>query len=159
MYQFFLLHLTQLYNIYGRYYQQCNIPLPTRARHPLQLVGLMIFFNKWGTVYSSHCEQPRGLLVMFFYSIQHVMLCHFISQTQISQNLRCYKIFIIFLLRADYRTISGHQGHRLDDNSFKGVVAMFAHLVIGMFRYLDSHHSSQLLKLFPVSKRKILESY
>ncbi|XP_020625773.1 focal adhesion kinase 1-like [Orbicella faveolata] len=50
---------------------------------------------------------------------------------------------------ADYRTISGHQGHRLDDNSFKGVAAMFAHLVIGMFRYLDSHHSSQLLKLFP----------
>ena len=48
--------------------------------------------------------------------------------------------------------ISGYQGHRLDDNSLKGVVAMFAHLVMGMFRYLDSHRSGQLLKLFPVSK-------
>ena len=55
--------------------------------------------------------------------------------------------------------ISGHHGHRLDENSLKGVVSMFAHLVIGMFRYLDSHHSSQLLKLFPVSKRKIFHEF
>ena len=47
--------------------------------------------------------------------------------------------------------IPDHQGHRLDDNSLKGVVAMFAHLVIGMFRYLDSHRSAQSLKHFPVS--------
>ena len=47
--------------------------------------------------------------------------------------------------------ITGHQGHDLDDNSFKGVVATFARLVLGMFRYLDSHRSGQLLKHFPVS--------
>ncbi|XP_078371564.1 uncharacterized protein LOC144655214 isoform X2 [Oculina patagonica] len=49
--------------------------------------------------------------------------------------------------------ITGHQGHRLDDFSLKGVVAMFSHLVFRMFRYLDSHRSSQLLELFPGNKK------
>lgn len=46
---------------------------------------------------------------------------------------------------------SGHHGHGEVDNSLKGTVGMFAHLVLGMFRYLDSHRSTPLLKLFPVS--------
>lgn len=55
--------------------------------------------------------------------------------------------------------LTGYQGHGLDDNSFKEVAAMFAGVVIGMFRYLDSHRSAQLLKLFPVSKWKRFDSY
>ena len=52
--------------------------------------------------------------------------------------------------------ITGHQGRRLDDLSGKGVIAMFAHLVISMFRYLDSHRSRQLLELFPVREHFLL---
>lgn len=61
--------------------------------------------------------------------------------------MRFYKIFINFLYRASIRMISGAEV----DNSLKSTVGMFAHLVLGMFRYLDSHRSAQLLKLFPVS--------
>ena len=39
-------------------------------------------------------------------------------------------------------TVSGHQAHHLDDPSVKGMVAMFAHLVRSMYRYLNSHHST-----------------
>lgn len=65
--------------------------------------------------------------------------------------MRFYKIFINFLYRAGVRVISGHHGHGEVDNSLKGAVGMFAHLVLGMFRYLDSHRSTPLLELFPVS--------
>ncbi|XP_022787935.1 uncharacterized protein LOC111327889 isoform X1 [Stylophora pistillata] len=49
-------------------------------------------------------------------------------------------------------TITGHQGHRLDDLSGRGVVALLSHVVLSMFRYLDSHCLSQLVNLFPDRK-------
>ena len=67
-----------------------------------------------------------------------------------------------FLDRSGYHrdlllsAITGHQGRRLDDLSGRGVVAMFARLVISMFRYLDSHRSRELLELFPVSEHFLL---
>ena len=45
----------------------------------------------------------------------------------------------------------GPQGNQLDEClSSKAVVAMFAELVISMFRYLDFHHLKNFLDIFSV---------
>lgn len=94
---------------------------------------------------------------------------HLLIRKEITKRGLNHAFYILFFFRKGQRgnlklsTITGHQGHRLDDLSVKGVVALFSHVVLSMFRYLDSHRSDQLVNLFPVrvyllmNKKKLVE--
>ena len=84
---------------------------------------------------------------------------HLLIRKQITKRGLNHAFYILFFFREVREgqrgnlllsTITGHQGHRLDELSVKGVVALFSHVVLSMFRYLDSHQSGRLVNLFQV---------